>query len=461
MTATDPGTDPGTGSTAVTPSVREEVFGAANRTVTVGIVLLISLVAFEAMGVGTAMPALVDDLGSVSSYAWPFVSFVAATVVGTVLGGRWCDQHGPRAMLLGAPVVFGLGLLVAGTSTTMAQVLAGRTLQGLGAGAQGVAVYVLIALVYSPAARPAVFGLISSAWVLPSLVGPPVAGFLTDQLSWHWVFLALIPVVVLALLLLLPAAPRMTAPETPPVVRRGLASGAVAAAVGVAALSWAGQHPSGLGVLVAVVSLALLVVALPRLVPAGTLAASTGVGATVVSRALVAGAFFTANSYLPLMLTRTHGWSLTAAGLPLIAGSLGWSASAAWQGRRTDLSRTVLLRWGFVLVGLGIAMLLAVAPAGGIAWLAFPALTVAGTGMGLSFSSISFLLLHHSASADVGFNASSAQLSDQLSQAFFVGLGGALLALLSVPAHALPLLLVVLVLLAALGALVAGRTARD
>ncbi len=120
-------------------SIREELFGPSQRAVTVGIVLLISLVAFENMGVGTAMPALVADLGTVSSYAWPFVAFIATNVVGTVLGGRWCDQHGPKVLLLVAPAVFGLGLLVAGTAGTMTQLLLGRVLQGLGAGAQGVA----------------------------------------------------------------------------------------------------------------------------------------------------------------------------------------------------------------------------------------------------------------------------------------------------------------------------------
>ena len=88
-------------------SIREELFGPSQRAVTVGIVLLISLVAFENMGVGTAMPALVADLGTVSSYAWPFVAFIATNVVGTVLGGRWCDRRGPKALLLAAPAVFG------------------------------------------------------------------------------------------------------------------------------------------------------------------------------------------------------------------------------------------------------------------------------------------------------------------------------------------------------------------
>ncbi|MGH3934218.1 MAG: MFS transporter, partial [Pseudonocardiaceae bacterium] len=172
---------PGSGS--VTP-VRSDLFGPRNRATTVGMLLLISMVAFEAMGVGTAMPALVADLGALPLYSWPFVAFMAAGVFGTVLGGRWCDLTGPRIPLVTAPVLFGTGLLVAGTAAGMPQLLLGRVLQGSGAGILTVTVYVLIAVVYPERARPAIFGLLSAAWVLPSLLGPPGAGIITERLSW-------------------------------------------------------------------------------------------------------------------------------------------------------------------------------------------------------------------------------------------------------------------------------------
>src|SRR3954447_21011101 len=109
--------------------VRSDLFGPSRRTTTFGLLLLVSMVAFESMGVGTAMPALVADIGAVSLYAWPFVAFMAAAVFATVLGGRWCDRAGPRVPLVGAPLLFGLGLVVAGTATGMTQLLIGRVLQ--------------------------------------------------------------------------------------------------------------------------------------------------------------------------------------------------------------------------------------------------------------------------------------------------------------------------------------------
>ncbi len=79
----------------------------------------------------------------------------------------------------------------------------------------------LIALIYSPRARPAVFGLVSSAWVLPALVGPPVSGLVTERFSWHWVFLGLLPLVVVAVVLVLPASRGLSAPAVPAPVRPG------------------------------------------------------------------------------------------------------------------------------------------------------------------------------------------------------------------------------------------------
>jgi MFS family permease len=452
--------------TEVAP-VRSDLFGPSRRTTTIGLLLLVSMVAFEAMGVGTAMPALVADIGAVSLYAWPFVAFMAAGVFGTVLGGRWCDVAGPRVPLVASPVLFGAGLVMAGTATGMTQLLVGRVLQGWGAGVLMVATYVLIAVVYAERSRPAVFGLMSSAWVLPSLIGPPIAGVVTERLSWHWVFLGLVPVVLLAIGLVVPAVRRldhpgpMAAPD--PVSgatrRRGLVLAALGAAVAVSALSWASQRWTVSAAAVAGAAVLLLVPSTRRLLPAGVFRARHGVPTVVAARGMLAGVFFTANSYLPLMLTSTHHWTLATAGLPLVVGSLGWSASAAWQGRHPDLPRHRLLRIGFGLVTTGTAGLVLVAPAWGAPWLALPLWGIAGIGMGLGYSSVSFLLLQQSSAGEVGFHSSAAQMSDQLTTAILIGAGGALLALLGAPAVALPVLLAVLAGLGVLGATVAGRAA--
>jgi MFS family permease len=210
---------------------------------------------------------------------------------------------------------------------------------------------------------------------------------------------------------------------------------------------------------VVAVALLVLVPAVRRLLPAGVFRARRGIPTVIACRGLCAALFFTANSYLPLMLTSTHRWSLAAASVPLVVGSLGWSSASAWQGRHPDLPRPRLLRVGFCLLAGGAAGLLLVAPSWGFAWLAPPVWAAAGVGMGLCFPSVAFLLLRQSAPGELGFHTSAAQMSDQLGTAAMIGAGGALLALLATPATALPVLFAVLAGLGVVGALLAPRAA--
>jgi MFS family permease len=306
------------------------------------------------------------------------------------------------------------------------------------------------------------FGLMSSAWVLPALLGPPIAGLVTERWSWRWVFFGLMPVALLALALVVPAVRRLAPPNPdrpPPARRPGLPLAAFGAAAAVSTLTFATQRPSWPAAAAVAAALAVLVPALRTLLPVGVFRVVPGIPAVVAARGLCAALFFTANSYLPLILTSTHHWSLAVAGTPLVVGSLGWSAASAWQGRHPRIPRPRLLRVGFTLLALGAAGLQLVAPRWGTAWLALPVWAVAGTGMGLCFPSVAFLLLRQSAPGEVGFNTSAAQMADQLGTAAMIGVGGALLAVLPGPASAMPVLLAGLAGLGVLGGLIAGRAA--
>ena len=430
---------------------------------TAGILLVITAVAFEGMGVGTAMPDIMADVGTLETYAWPFVSFLASSVLATVLGGRWADARGPAGPLVTGVAAFGVGLVAAGTATGLPQLLIGRALQGLGAGSLTVAVFVLVALAYPVQLRPAVFGWTATAWVLPSLLGPPAAAYVTETWSWHWVFLGIVPVALLALVMMSRAlrrsgAQRSDRGEGPRPGGRWLLIAAPLAAVGVAALSWAGERP-GLAVLpVALVALTVLIPSVLQLVPAGTLLARRGVASTVLARGLLAGSFFAMNSFLPLMLNRLHGWTLTEAGAVLIVGSLGWSAASTWQGGRPLLRRHVLMRVGFGLIALGIGLVIPVTLGWVSPWLAFVAQALAGFGMGLGMPAVSLLVMGHSAPGEVGFNTAAAQILDGLATALLIGVGGALTALLGLETG-LTALYVALVVIVLLGSFVAPRTA--
>ena len=143
---------------------------------TVGSWSLVFLAAFESLAVTTIMPIVTEDLDGRALYSLAFAATIAAGVVGMVVAGGWADSRGPAMPLLTAIGLFAAGLIIAGTAGSMGVFVAGRFLQGLGAGGQTVALYVLIAKVYPPVTHIRIFGAFASAWVLPSMVGPVRGG---------------------------------------------------------------------------------------------------------------------------------------------------------------------------------------------------------------------------------------------------------------------------------------------
>src|SRR3954464_3174770 len=202
--------------------------------------MLVTFIAFEAMAVGTAMPTAVAELHGLAWYAWPFSAFLVAQVVGMVLGGGRGARRGARVALPWGVAAFAAGLLTAGLAGNMAVFVVGRAVQGLGGGVISVVLYVVAGQAYEPRLRPRLFGAISAAWVLPALVGPLVAGLLTTHASWRWVFLGILPLILLGLGLVLPAVRVLPRPERPGARTAGW-WWALLAGLGIAALQYAGQ----------------------------------------------------------------------------------------------------------------------------------------------------------------------------------------------------------------------------
>jgi MFS family permease len=440
------------------------VFDREHRLTTAGLLMLVTFVAFESMAVATAMPTAVTELDGLAWYGWPFSAFLVASVVGMVVGGEVGDRRGPRVALLGGVAVFALGLLAAGLAGSMGPFVAARAVQGAGAGVIAVSLYVVAGQAYDARLRPRLFGAISAAWVLPALIGPLVAGLITTHLSWRLVFLGLLPLIALGLALVLPAIRHLGVPAEPAAAAPARRWWALLVGVGISGLQYAGQRRDLLAVGLAVLALAVLVVGLRRLLPSGTGRARRGLPAVVLSRGLMAGAFFGMDVLLPLALTRLHGYSPTTAGIPLTAGAIGWALASQLQGRRPHLPRVVLLRTGFVLLATGLAATAPIALPGIGGWPAYLSWAVAGLGMGLAMPSVGVLLLDQSPEHRRGADSAAFQISDVTGSALCVGVVGVLIAastaaVLSLSA-ALLVAVAVLTALAVLGAVLAPRAGR-
>jgi MFS family permease len=414
----------------------ERIFGGRYRATTVGIVTVVTLVAFEALAVATALPTAVRELDGLAFYGWAFTAFLVTSVVGMVAGGEMSDRLGPARPLLLGFGLFAAGLTVAGVAPDMGVFIAARAVQGVGAGVQIVAVYVLIAMVYPEGLRPRVFAATAGAWVVPALVGPAVAGVVTQHLTWRLIFVGLLPAALGGVGLLLPTLRRLPQRPAEPAGasaaadarERGRWVAACAAAAGIAAVQAAGQRVDWVALPLALGGLALLVAGLRRLLPRGSAVFRRGVPAVVGLRGTMAGAMFGAESLVPLSLTLVHGYSPTAAGLPLVVSALCWSTVSWWQGRHPDLPRHVLIRAGFALIGVAIAGMALVAQPGTPGWLAYPFWGLAGAGAGMTWPSISVVLLALTPPDRQGTNSAALQIADAVGSALSIGLGGVLVA---------------------------------
>jgi MFS family permease len=425
--------------TPASGDVRIGAFSPAYALISVALVALIIVIAFENMAVSTAMPEAARELDAVRSYGLVFSVMLTAQLLGIVLSGVWCDRSGPLPSLGAGQVLFGVGCLVCGAAQGFGVLLVGRAVAGLGAGMIIVAGYVVIGRAYPESLRPKVFSVISAAWVLPSLLGPPVSAWVTTTWSWRWVFwLVVLPVGVAAVLVYarrsqITSASQGIAPSSRDhrdhtrAAWLGLLVGAAAGA-----LQWGTQDLTmawSARTLVAVGGVVGIVIVAPLLMPAGTWLMRRGLPSVMVSRFLLTAAFSGTITYLPLMLVNERGLGLGTAGLVLSLGSIGWSAGSWVQGRDAfDGRREQLVAVGGALLAAGLALIVTVTHFGWSPYLVVVGMVACGLAMGLATSSLSVLSLQLTPPADHGSTSSSLQLADILGAVLGIGAAGAVFA---------------------------------
>jgi MFS family permease len=415
-----------------------ELFAPGLRGLTLGLVSTITLVALESLAIGTVLPIVTDELGDLHLYGWVYASFFLGNLVGIVVTGGALDR-----MPLGRPfaaglVLFAVGLLIGGLAPSMPILVGARFIQGLGGGAVGPTAYVAIGRCLPDRLQARMFAMLSTAWVVPGVIGPSIAAVVGEVLDWRWVFLGLLPLLAVAGGLALSALRGV--PAAAPIADTG--TGAVTEAT-VRRLPNALLAAGGAGILVAALTaqdlalvlagsalgILLLVPAFRRLTPAGTLVLALGVPAAVLLRGVLTFSFFAGDAYIPLLLQTWRGTPATLTGIVFTSTTLAWSAGTWLQARRIDRlgpRRFVALGFG-CLVGGGIltlpAVLLTVPPE-----ITIVTWGLTGVGMGLAYSALTLVVLRESAPAEQGSASAALQLSDILGTALGTGVGGAITA---------------------------------
>ncbi|MCT9077253.1 MFS transporter [Streptomyces fulvoviolaceus] len=419
------------------PTEHEEgVLGRSYRALSIGIVSVVLLIAFEATAVGTAMPVAARELDGVSLYAFAFSGYFTTSLFGMVLAGQWSDRRGPLGAVTTGIGAFATGLLLSGTATAMWLFILGRAVQGLGGGLVIVALYVVVGRAYPERLRPAIMAAFAASWVVPSIVGPLASGAVTEHLGWRWVFVGIPVLVVFPLALALPQIRRRAAGAVDHAAdhasfdRRRIRL-ALGISLGAGLLQYAAQDLTWLSLVPGVAGAALLVPAVLGLLPRGTYRAARGLPSVVLLRGVAAGSFIAAESFVPLMLVTQRGLSPTLAGFSLAAGGVTWALGSWVQSRaRVEPYRDRLMTFGMVLVAGAIAAAPSVLIDSVPAWSLAVAWAFGCFGMGLVISSTSVLLLQLSAPEEAGTNSAALQISDGLSNVVLLAIGGAAFAAL-------------------------------
>jgi len=420
--------------------VTDAASGAATRSISappigrllrVGLVLLITLVALEAMSVATVMPVVEQDLGDLALYGWTFSAFFLGGLVGVVVASSAADRMAPWIPVACALVVFVAGLTVAGLAPSMLVLVMGRALQGLGAGALPAVAFVCVGRAVPPAERPRVLAWMSSAWMIPSVAGPLLAAWVAETIGWRWVFLGLLPLcavigpMVVVGIRAVPAPPDDTAPRN--------IGGALAVALGAGVLlAGLGAGQWWLFVPGVVIGLVILVPSFRRLTPVGTLRAAVGLPATVASRGLLGMAYHAVDAYVPFAVITVRGAPPIMGGLALLTASGTWTIASWAQVRLVHTIGPVrLVRIGFTLMALGSALMVAVLSPSVPVWTALVAWGIGGFGIGLAWAPITQTGLAAAAHGQEGRVTTSLQLADMLGIAIGTGVAGAVLATLA------------------------------
>ena len=388
-----------------------------------GAFLLMTFIAVEAFAVTTVLPGAMAELDAEGWYSLAFAATISTSLVGMVVGGNWSDRSGPRPPLAVGGGLFLIGLALCVLAPGAATFIAGRLLQGIGGGIVSVVLYVLIARIIPAPARPAMFGLLTTAWLVPSMAGPVVAGALAQLLTWRAVFAMILVGSGLALLVLLRVA-RAGGGALEPSVRGGAIVGRTGRlsllAAGVLVLLHLGAQSGGLRALLLVgAGLAALALVARTLLPPGTLRLRGAAQRLVALRAGFGVSSAVPDVYLTLYLQSERGLSPTAAGLVLAVGALGWASGSFVQTRRpsTPAEHRLLIVLAAPLVAaapVGALMLVAgLVPVG----LVVAASLLKGVGMGIASARVATATLDLAPPAEQGGYSSALQSGEAMAVA--------------------------------------------
>lgn len=375
----------------------------------------------------TIMPSIVADIRGETMIAWPTTAYLASSIVATTLTGRLTSSFGAARTFCAAALLFALGAFVSALAPAMAQVIAGRFLQGLGGGLLSALAYVLARQVFPAGLLPRVFALLSSVWSVSALLGPLVGGVFATYGSWRGAFMTVAVLAATTGVIAFRALPSgVGSGGSTRAVPLGLIA-LVAASITVLSASAIVDHLLAKAVLVAL-AIAAMVLMVQRnaaspapLLPtdAFTFGSTTGLGLWLAL--LMSIAFSPVHIYVPILLQKLHGFVPIAAGYAVAGAAMAWTLAALVTASLPQERAGIMLTLGPAVIACGLVVL-AVTLADGPVSVVLPALLLVGTGMGLAWSFVAQRTMAHPRAGEEDIAASSVATVQQTG----FGLGSAL-----------------------------------
>jgi EmrB/QacA subfamily drug resistance transporter len=398
--------------------------------VTIGVMTGMLLAALEATVVGTAMPTIVAALGGLGHYSWVFSAYLLTSTVTVPVWGKLSDLFGRRRLFQIGVAVFLIGSAACGFAQSMTQLIGARALQGLGAGALVPLAMTIIGDIFTLEERAKMQGLFSGVWGVSSIFGPLVGGFITDQLSWRWVFLINLPVGIAAAIIIGVALKEPPRHDSPSIDYLGATVLTVACTILLLILGDASSLRS-IALMVVVVALMMWFVVIEQrakdpIVPFELF--RNRIVAVAVAVGFLAGiAMFAAITFVPLLAQGVLGATATEAGSFLTPLMLSWVLVSIVGGR-------LLIRFGTrILVLIGLVLMLV----GFVALATFTRdtprmvmiveLILIGSGLGLVMLTLLIASQHSVPREQLGITTSLNQFSRSIGGALGVAILGALL----------------------------------
>ncbi|MGH9225617.1 MAG: MDR family MFS transporter [Acidimicrobiales bacterium] len=401
-----------------------------------GLMLGMLLAALDQTIVTTALPTITGELGGLNHLSWVVTSYLLAATVSTPLYGKLGDLYGRKRLFQIAIVVFLVGSVLCGVAQSMGQLIAFRAIQGIGGGGLMVLAMAIVAEVVSPRERGRYMGYFGAVFGAAMIGGPLLGGFLTDQVSWRWVFYVNLPLGVVALLVTAVVLPVSAVEPRPKVDYLGAALLTAAVTCLVLLTTWGGtEHKWGspviLGLGAATVALFGVLVAVERgaeepMVPIHLFANRSFNVSTSVSF-VIGVALFGSISFLPLFLQVVNGASATNSGLLLLPLMLGLLGSSTISGQ--VITRTGRYK-AFPLAGCALAavamFLLSTMGTGTSKTTVTAYMVLMGIGLGLTIQTLILAAQNAVGRAELGVATSSVSFFRSMGGSVGVALFGAL-----------------------------------